>query len=446
VAKKLTSRIEKQNYGGLACRRSAALLIFALFSHTLGAYNIGPVPIAWLSTVFFIISPIPIIFSRKFHIPPSLNNIIIYLVCGIISLFIYDILYSPPPMPPLASTSYAVYLILRIATVISYIAALFTSYNLVLNGMSYLILRSNVYLLGIVTVLGIYIYLAQRYGFWEPPRTRMGTGGQDFTLERVEFQYLFHRALGTFREPSHLANWLSATLLFLLPQKDIFRKERNKFLLLIFSIFLLILSGSLLGIICLLAGFVALMAVGGRRSWLLAVFSLIVIPAIIWFANAFFNVDIISAISPRLQTILQNGLIGTNRSYVYEYFLSYPPSALGIGIGHNSLAYSMVSGNLLVSPVINAFVNILYEAGIIGLVLVVSSFLFVFTQIRPALKAENLVAIGALAAHVSWIFAYFGMVPELSPYHATIIGIFFGQLSLVTSKEKKYNNIQWQNY
>ncbi len=202
MAKKLTSRIEKQNYGGLACRRSAALLIFALFSHTLGAYNIGPVPIAWLSTVFFIISPIPIIFSRKFHIPPSLNNIIIYLVCGIISLFIYDILYSPPPMPPLASTSYAVYLILRIATVISYIAALFTSYNLVLNGMSYLILRSNVYLLGIVTVLGIYIYLAQRYGFWEPPRTRRVLG--DRTLHWKGWSSVLIHRLGTFRERSIL--------------------------------------------------------------------------------------------------------------------------------------------------------------------------------------------------------------------------------------------------
>lgn len=439
MAKKLTSRIEGKNYGGRGCRLSSYFLVLGLFFHTLGAYSIASVPLTWFSMGFFILSPAPLIFYGNIKIVPSLENIIAYLVYGIIILFANNILYSPLPMPPFASTPYVTYTILRIVTVLSYAAAMLASYNIVLNGETDRILRSHVYLLGFVTASGIYIYLAQRYGLWEPPRTRMGTGGQDFTSEVVEFQYSFHRALGTFREPSHLANWLAATILFLLPQKEIFRKFWAKFFLLISSVFLLILSGSLLGAICLFAGFVALVVVSGGRSWLLAVFPLIVIPIIIWFANTVFGVDIVSAISPRLQAILDDGLIGSNRSYVFEYFLSNPPSLLGIGIGQSSLSYSMYSGSLLLSPIINAFFNILYETGIIGFSLIVLSFSFVFTRMGPILKAGDLVALGALAVHVSWLFAYFGMVPELSPYHATIVGVFFGRIALLNIKNNQNN-------
>ena len=53
--------------------------------------------------------------------------------------------------------------------------------------------------------MALYIYVAQLSGLPEPPRTRMGTGGDQ---QATTFTYAFHRAMGTFQEPGDLASWL----------------------------------------------------------------------------------------------------------------------------------------------------------------------------------------------------------------------------------------------
>lgn len=409
---------------------SSVLLITALFTYTLGAYNIGPIPLTWLSTFLFIVSPIPALIFSKAYIPRFIYFIVLYLIVGVFALLFHNIFVTRPPMPPLASTPYLVYAGLRIANVISYISASIAVYTLVLCGFSYRVMRAHILLLSFVTIAGLYIYVAQIYGLWEPFRNRMGTGGQDFASESVEFQYSFHRALGTFREPSHLANWLTVTLLFLLPQRSAFHSRRNKLALLISAIFLVLLTGSLLGVICLLAGSITLLVSGGRRTWVVVACSLFISPIVIWFADDVLGIDFVSAIAPRLEALYQDGLGGTNRSYIYEYFWDHPPTIAGVGIGNGALIHSLKSGNLLISPIINAFLNSWYETGVVGLLLIIIAFMRPLTYWRSIVSSDNQILHGCLAAHICWMFAYFGMLPELSPYHATTIGIFFGQISL----------------
>jgi hypothetical protein len=319
--------------------------------------------------------------------------------------------------------------------VLSYIAAAASSYSLIISGFSHKIIKAHFSILAFVSIYGLYIYFAQKYNLWEPLRNRLGTGGQDFRFERVEFQYLFHRALGSFREPSHLANWLACTIIFLLPQKKVFKNRFFELLVIFLSIALLILTGSFLGIICLLAGLMTFAVVARRMAWVLSAFSLVMTLILIWLAESLMGVDLLSALLPRFEQFAQGGLYSTNRSEIYYYLSENIPQFQGIGIGHSALLYSQYTGDDLISPIINLFITVWYEAGVVGISCIIFSFFLPIIRMGEYASKGSTIIAGSFSAHICWIFAYFGMVPELSPYHATTIGIFFGQIYLM-----KHNN------
>jgi hypothetical protein len=156
-------------------------------------------------------------------------------------------------MPSSATTNYYLFIFLRFFVFFGYLLTFFCTYNLCIIYNSYKIIKFFEIIFSIVLFIGIYIYLAQILDFWEPLRNRIGTGGQNFIESSVSFSYAFHRLLGTFREPSHFAEWIVGPLLIVLSK---LKSSPNKYRLILaaLGIVCLILSGSLLGILGFASG------------------------------------------------------------------------------------------------------------------------------------------------------------------------------------------------
>lgn len=364
----------------------------------------------------------------RIAVPSGIFCLALYTLAGIVALLLYNGLYGPPAMPSRATTSYLAYISLRFFNIFSFIAALVASYFLTIRRAEGPLLRAHVVILSVVALSAIYIYTAQIIGLWEPPRNRMGTGGQNFITEGVHYSYLFHRALGTFREPSHLGEWLVSTLLFVLPQRGVFRTEWGRRILFFISLTVMLLTGSLLALFCLLAGFCSLLFDCKRTTLIKASVVVISTTALIYFVNLFIGVDIIGEFLPRIQDIMSGGLGNTNRFYIYDYLTKNSPPFLGQGFGNGALIFAGYLRSDFISAIINIFLSTLYDAGVIGLCALITFFAWpIMLMVKSGSLKEPLVA-GCLAAHISWMVAYFGRAPELSPIHAVIVGLYLGSI------------------
>jgi hypothetical protein len=297
----------------------------------------------------------------------------------------------------------------------------------------------------LVSVTALYIYVAQLYGLWEPPRNRTGTAGQDFASEVVSFQYLFHRALGTFREPSHLAEWISGPTLIILAM--LIKRPTFK-LLAIFSLSILciVLSGSLLGSLGILAGILILLLFGVIKASLNVIIFFCVISVMPYLGSWLFDVNFFEAILPRLESLVYGGVGESNRAYVWEYLLDSPPPLFGYGIGNANLVFSEYRHTLLVSSHLSLFVNTLYSLGIIGLIIL---FPFIYKPFFAAsisrIARRDPVSVGCIAAHAAWIVFYLGHAEEFSFIHSAILGLLWARMkelrniSISSSKLKIIN-------
>lgn len=404
-----------------------AIFLFAVGAalDILEAYDIFGVPIPWIAIVFYFSAfLIPLMSDRKVPYPQGTNWLALYLFWSLLALALHASINGFPAMPVRATTPYGVYVILRALTVFSFFFVLVVVYWLVKRGAVISILRVCTWLLFFGSVSAIYVYFAQIFGFWEPPRNRMGTGGQDFVSEGVHFTYAFHRALGTFREPSHLGEWLSSSLVLLLPV--IFKLSGlwlGMGVIILVSIALL-LTGSLLGILCLFTGLTILAILSGQmrfRAVLLAFVSLLLFFAT--FVYGIFGIDIIGTLAPRMQELLEGGVKATNRAYVYENIELVPIGLIGYGLGTAPLIIAQVTGSDLVVSVLNLFLSAAYDAGIIGVISYVMFFIApVALTLRYRLARDPLIS-GCLASHAAWIVSYIGRAAEINPAHAISMGI-----------------------
>ena len=112
-------------------------------------------------------------------------------------------------MPLGATTPYPVFILLRFFTLLSFVASVYVALWLLQQGCREHVIKAVVTIGCFISVAALYIYAAQIYGLPELPRNRLGTAGG---LQAIRFTYDFHRAIGTFREPSLLAAWLIVPL------------------------------------------------------------------------------------------------------------------------------------------------------------------------------------------------------------------------------------------
>jgi len=408
---------------------SLRLLSLGVILYTLEAYTIGSIPLSWISNLAIILSACVLLSGRRIRVPAwPVALISLYLGVSLFALVWYNVSECTPAMPPRATSSYPVFIALRVFAILAFISAMISGYFTVVANYYTKLLTLQRWVLVFVFISALYIYFAQIHGMWEPLRNRMGTGGQDFSTEPMEFSYIFHRATGTFREPSHMAEFVSATMLLILPAltyHKTYKTARFKVIFVVAFILVFILSGSLLGLIAFVAGFSIYMMSGGKRlfgmfSRLICLFLFVLVAA-----STILDVNYFGAIEPRVQDIFSGGILSTNRNYVYVLAQTLDFRFIGYGLGNPALLFSSLAGSELAVPVLNLFLNIFLESGILGLgAILIVFFAPLLYFVRFTHRDPTLVA--ALAAHVSWIVAGIGRIPELNTMHGVVLGILFG--------------------
>ena len=394
-------------------------LFVALFACTgLAAYNIGPVPLPWLAGAGFIaLAGALVLFTNRVRLVPGGGALFLFLAW---TLFVQTLNAGRfgALTPKGATLSYSSFVLARYLNILAFAAALYLAYWLLTEGRGADLMRWIVRIGVVISLVAIYIYIAQQYGLPEPPRTRAGTAGAAQVL-----YFGYRRALGTFREPSHLAEWL------LLP---------------LFLSFALRGSGARLSGVIIGAALLLTVSFGGIASCVGGVlggllfsnpfkpsnFKLLVVIALglglLLFAAQMTSVGITgqsvySVLNVRTLEILEGGVGHSNRAYIADFVKSFPPPVLGYGLGNANIYVASKLGIELIVSFLSLYVNIAYSSGMIGLLLL--SVFLVQPIVRNAIVSSDRKkprAVPILMGYVAYLFVFAAGPEELSVAFAVI--------------------------
>lgn len=415
---------------GVATYPRAALAAFtAVYGGTaLGAYNFGPVPFQWLTQFGLLGVAGLLLLARRLPKVPGLG-VMIPLVAwaAVVTLANAVAIDYARLMPPLASSPYPVYLALRFMGLLTFAAAAALVYYLLQNGYREALVARVVWVGGLASVAAVYIYFAQVNGWWEPGRTRMGTGGAE---QATQFAYAFHRAMGTFREPSHLAEWL--VLPFFL---SFSYRGRGWLALMVALSSALLLTGSLTGLVSIAGGLGTALVLGNplSRRRLRVPLSLAAVAGLgllvfnaVAVSNGTSAAGLWEVVSGRMADVLTGGLGASNRSYVYEYTGAQPLPLLGAGLGHANLLFGASDQSAIISSFLNLYLNYLFSLGIPGVVLLA------LLLARPAARLVRAPGYRhdpglmlLMAAYLAWLLMFVVHSEELT----LVFGIVFGMVA-----------------
>lgn len=396
----------------------------------LRAYTVLGVPIPWFSYACALIGLILVVkkTDMRIRIPPASSIVFLLIGYALVVQLLNTGMGHSYSMPSKATTGYWMFITARFGTLGGFFIVLTFTYNVARR-------IGTDKLMGIVSAIAVfviaaalYIYAAQTLGLWEPPRNRLGTGGQDFLSTPVRFTYAFHRLLGTFREPSHFAEWIVGPLLILwfLPRTVYHR------IVTILGFVALALTGSLLGALELLAALsivVVARLLSGRVPKRLLWVPLSIVFGVLT-ATFVTGVDVLGVVTHRLSVLFREGVGGTNRAYVYDYLRSNAPPIMGYGLGNANLVFSEYRGSDLVQSHLSLYVNYWFSLGIVGLVLVSLISLRPFLSRRMWWAANrDQVTVVLLAGIMSWLVSFLGNAEELSVMFATLCGLAWARVN-----------------
>lgn len=422
--------------------RSTSLLVGAMsvfiIATALDAYSVGPVPIQWIASCAVLLLLLFVLLTQPVGRVPNMRLFALFggwcLVVTAVQVLLHD--YAAL-MPSAATSSYGVFVALRFAAILAFAAAAVLTYTLLRHGRQEQILRVLAVIGLVISLAALYIYMAQVYGLPELPRTRLGTEGVKVTT--VTYTYAFHRATGTFREPSHLAVWLIVPFFASIALK---RSPLNVPTVVMGGT--LLLTGSMTGIAACVLGVLGALVLARPRGmrWaqtvgetavavLLAflIFQAVAVP------NEGGSTNLISIIRMRLWPVAAGGLAQSNRSYVYEFAQLHPAPLLGWGLGHAQLLFSQYLRTDVPASFLNLYLSILYAGGFPGLTLLL------FWLARPLLQAGalgmrrrvSLSLVAAISGYVAWLAMFYVQAEELTP----VFGIVFAWLVYEIEEERE---------
>lgn len=428
VLARATAGVPLERIGVMTYPRVALLAFTCVFVGTsLGAYAFGPIPFQWL-TQFGLLGAVGLLLlAGKLGPVPGLGVMVPLVAWAAVVTLANAMLFDYAAfMPPLASAPYPVYMALRFLALLTFAGAALLVYYLLQNGYRDVIVRRIVWVGSAASLAAVYIYFAQVNGWWEPGRTRMGTAGGE---QSVSFAYAFHRAMGTFREPSHLAEWLLLPFLMGFSYRGRFRVPH----MLTMSAAML-LTGSLTGIIGIGGGLAGALLLGdpmNRRRLRVPLrlagvaFAGMLVFNVVAVSNGASAADLLEVVSTRLEPIMEGGIGQSNRGYVYEYAATQPFPVTGNGLGHANLVFTAESGSLWMSSFLSVYVNTLYSLGIPGLVmLLVLLGVPVVRLVRaPGFRTDPDLML-LMAAYLGWLLMFSVHSEELT----LVFGIVFGMV------------------
>ena len=420
AARPAVGRRPGATYTQLALFGFVALLV----TTALEAYSIGPVPIQWLAQVGAIAFALVLLLGRPQAPAPGLKLLFVYVGWGVLltGTNVFRDAYVEL-MPTQATTPYLVFVALRVVNILSFAATAQIVYWLCAYAP---IERVQLWIVRVgcgVALAAIYIYIAQLYGLPEPPRTRMGTGGAG---QATTFTYAFHRALGTFREPSHLAEWLVVPFFL-----SFGARGRMQALQSISIGAALMLTGSLTGILGAATGLaVALFMTNPLRNYNVQTLLRIVVGIVVALAifqlfvrsNSSAAVSLGDTIMSRIEPIMAGGMGESNRDYIYDFVSQTPPPVIGAGFGHANLQLSAHLSSPLVVSFISLYFNSLYSTGVIGFAMLAIVMLApLFWALGSPTMRQRRSGMLMIAGYTAWLVMFGVHAEELS----MIFGVAF---------------------
>lgn len=393
----------------------------------LGAYQLYSIPLQWLGSALLVFPFSYMAFQgQKYAVEVWIPVVLLLLVCLVSltgALFWGTAIDFPSLLPERASTDYPVFVALRYFQLVVFVMIfLFTYSYLERNGPDRLA-ATTVTIGALVALYALYVYAAGMLDLPEIPRNRMGTGGEE---QYVVFSYAYHRALGSFREPSHLAEWL--VLPFFLSYWKKTAYSRAVRVLIGFVVFL---SGSLTGIVAIILGYVIsaliVFSPGDALRRLVNLALIVTVCAVLVFLFAVPNsgepANIVAVLAERLGPIVQGGgLAVSNRGYIYEFSAQHQIPLWGYGLGNANLLLSGYMGLDLVVSFLNLYLSMAYALGYPGVILLVAFFAFPLLALLRARRGKRVQLFALLGAYIAWMLVYLVHSEELS----ISFGILYG--------------------
>ena len=392
------------------------LLCFALTG--LAAYSFHGVPLPWIGFSGFAVLAAGLILStNRIRLVPG-NGVLFLFVAWTLFAQVLNAGRFGALLPRSATLSYTLYVAVRYLDVLSFAGALYVCYWLLTEGAGQELVRWIVRIGAIVAALAIYIYVAQQYGLWEPPRTRIGTAG----AAQVLF-FGYRRAIGTFREPSHLAEWLVLPFFLTFVLKDRFSRLSG----LVIGVALL-LTVSLGGIGSAVAGMIGGLILNNplrpknmKRIAVVAIALGVLIVAAKSTSIGLGGQSVYTMLNVRTLDILEGGIGNSNRAYIADFVANFPPPVIGYGLGNSNIFAASKMGIDLIVSFLSLYVNVMYSSGLIGLGLL-AVFLAqpIFRRALYAVNATGEQSIAVLMAYVAYLFLFAAGAEELSISFAVI--------------------------
>lgn len=402
-------------------------IVIAYGLSALGAYQIFSIPLQWLGSGILLLPFLVLLYKGERYPTAALLPALLVMSLIVVSLFGWLIwgmsIDFPYLLPTDASTSYPVFTFLRYFQLIVFIVV----YVLVLsflkkNGLDRL---AHIIVIGgvVAALYAIYVYAAHVYGLPEIPRTRMGTGGDE---QSIIFAYAFHRALGSFREPSHLAEWLVVPFFM-----TFWGRGYGSLIARLLITFVLLLSGSLTGIVSVITAY--FLSVTLIFPIWTAVVRLLTLALVVLFVGLMFSVfaysydgetvNIFAVLWERIYPLLEGGgLAASNRDYVYGYAASHSIPLLGYGFGNANILLSEYLGSGLVSSFLNLYLNMLYAVGYLGFIVVVVFLLFPLVWLLRLRRMDRYQLLSLSGSYIGWLLVYLVHSEELSVSFAILYG------------------------
>jgi hypothetical protein len=399
----------------------AAVAAFAAitFGSGLGAYAFGPVPVQWLVLSLGCVAAGFFLLGGVHRLPggAAAFGLLGWLALVSLTRLPHAASYADR-MPPLSTTPYTLFVPLRFMDLASFLALAYLTTWILARGGWRQVLRTVVLSGSVIAAIALYIYIAQIHGLPEPTRTRIGGAG---VAQSVVFTYDFHRAMGTFREPSHLAEWLVVPLLL----SVIYRGRWLNGHTILMSVVLL-LTGSLTGMLGVVAGLLAGATIlgGFQRHHVRTLLAAVLIFAVALQVFAVFvrtyedrvGVDLIEVMLTRVLPMLESGVTQSNRGYVYAYLGSQPLPLWGHGLGNASIALTSWMGSAAMGSHLSLYLNVLFSGGPIALLLLVVflAYPLVGFYFRQGLRSQPWFFLLA-SAYLAWLvmFAAHAEMPTL---------------------------------
>lgn len=413
-------------------------LFAALFACTgLAAYNIGPVPLPWLAEAGFVaLAAALVLFTNRVRLVPGGGALFLFVAW---TLFVQTLNAGRfgALLPRGATLSYTSFVLVRYLNVLAFAAVLYLTYWLLTEGKGPELMRWIARIGVAIALAGIYIYIAQQYGLPEPPRTRVGTAG----AAQVLF-FGYRRALGTFREPSHLAEWLVLPLFlsFAIPR----RLARLSSIIIGTALLLTVSLGGIASCVGGVLGGLLLSNPFKPRNFKLLIAIALGLGLLLYAAQmtsvGLTGQSVYSVLNVRTLEILEGGVGNSNRAYIADFVDSFPPPVLGYGLGNANIYVASKLGIDLIVSFLSLYVNVAYSSGIIGLLLL--SIFMAQPIIRNAIvstdrKKRRPIAI--LMGYVAYLFVFAAGPEELSVAFAVIAAFLLYDGSLEARDTKAHN-------